>query len=334
MNPFELLQQMPLSKIAEKCETSNEYAEIVASQQDLYRSPPGYIKWLTQVKVCLCASGSLSAMDCYRNGDLIGIKIAELARELFLNHAPARFLAKEMCEAFLQTPVPILNPDILEVLPYVHIMLPRNCVFDHHGDEVLSLLVKAGVLYPEASMEEIKAAREITNKYFPGAIETPIEIMGSRGVEVATITETGGNCWQEFVDEKAKSWHNENVKYKERSGYDKSQTELIMRIAINSLLIHLYEPELIETDKNSFHPGSGFADSKKKQPLGVTWIGKGFRYIRESDSAKKTAEGARASIRAHWRRGHWHSYLVNKGRTDRVVKWVRPVYVRGGSTAQ
>jgi hypothetical protein len=334
MNAFKLLEKMPLSQIVKRCETSDAYAERVASQQDLYKSPPGYMEWLTQVKMCLCASGSLSAMDCYKNGDLIGIKIAELARDLFLNNAPARFLAKEMCEAFMQTPFPILNADVLEVLPYMHIMLPRNCVFDHHGDEVLSLLVKAGVLYPEATLEEIEAARKITSKYFPGAIETPIEIMGSRGIEVATMTASGGNCWQEFIDEKAKSWHNENIKYKEKSGYDQNQTELIMRIAVNSLLVHLYEPELIETDKNCFYRGGGFGGSKEKSALGVTWIGKGFRYLRENDSGRKKTEETKSSVRAHWRRGHWHSYLVNKGRTDRVVKWVKPVYVRGNSATQ
>lgn len=328
MKLLNLFKKISVREIAKRCETDQKYIELAEKQEEAYKSPPGYINWPVHLRVCFAASGTLSMIDCYKSSDLIGVKVAELAREMLTAFAPARFLTAEMCEAFKQTPVPTLTPDVLEVLPYMHIMLPRNSVFDHQGDEVISLLVKAGELYPQTTEKEEVENREACKKYFPDAISTPVEIRGSRGIQVATITGKGSNCWQEFVDEKAKSWHNENVKYLNKSGYEHKETEIIMRVAINSLLIHLYEPELIKTDKPVRPSGTGFASKQGTGPMGVTWIGRGFRYCRENNSSSKQ-KNTTGSIRAHWRRGHWHSYLVNKGRSDRIVKWVRPVYVKG-----
>jgi hypothetical protein len=166
--------------------------------------------------------------------------------------------------------------------------------------------------------------------FFPNEIMTPKELIGASGIQVATITPQGSNFWQEFIDKDAKSWQDEYIKQREGSGYHNGATEQIMRIAINSLLVHLYEPELITTDPVPKIPGgTGFGRSPGKSPLGPTWIGRGFRYVREKTEGSAGQESSRGNVRAHWRRGHWHTILHGKGKQERRVQWFKPVFVRG-----
>jgi hypothetical protein len=51
------------------------------------------------------------------------------------------------------------------------------------------------------------------------------------------------------------------------------------------------------------------------------WVGKRYQPHRE------WLGGTHASPRMHWRVGHHHTYLVGKGRTQRKLKWVKPVLV-------
>ncbi|MFZ9658661.1 MAG: hypothetical protein ACO29Z_08285 [Crocinitomicaceae bacterium] len=329
MKNFEAFAKLKLESLVAECEIHKEYGEAALRQKNLYRSPNGYFEWNTQLKICFAAGSSLVAVRSYEGRDVLTAKVGELTRESVLNMAPPRYLSKELCEAFMQTPVPVLTKDVLEVLPYMHIMLPRNFVFDHYGDEVVSLVVKAGEAYPKETEEETEKMREMCKVYFPDAVVTPKGLHGSQGIQVATITTNGSNFWQEFIDENAKSWHEENIKHRKNSGYDKRETEVIVRIAINSLLVHLYEPRLITKDLSAPTKGIGFKKGPGKDPIAPTWIGKGFRYERDRQAALPGRERASGAIRAHWRRGHWHSYLVNKGKKDRIVKWVKPVYVKG-----
>lgn len=39
--------------------------------------------------------------------------------------------------------------------------------------------------------------------------------------------------------------------------------------------------------------------------------------------------GPHASPVGHWRRGHWHRYRIGEGRKEVVLKWVKPVRVKG-----
>lgn len=308
-----------------------DYVDTASLQEDLYKSPCGYLPWNIHLRTCFLSGSVDVTIAGYKNGDVLAVKVGELARDAILSQAPARYISKELCEAFMETPIPVLPREILSILPYVHIMLPRNFVFDHMNDEVVSLIVKTGCLYPENIPHE-SLGREIMKEFFPNDIVTPRELLGSSGIQVATITPGGSNFWQEFVDEHAKSWQNEHIKQREKSGYDNKATEAIMRIAINSLLVHLYEPELITTDsKPKIASGTGFSKREEKSPLGATWIGKTFRYQREKTGSPSRDDQGRSGIRAHWRRGHWHTVLHGKGRQERRVQWFKPVFVAAGA---
>jgi hypothetical protein len=327
-----LLSKPTVRQLSSQVEENENYIKAAENQENLYKSPNGYLHWNVQLRACFMSGTTEVAIRGYTGRDILAVKVGELAREIILHQAPARYITKEMCEAFRQTPIPVLSKEILEILPWMHIMLPRNFIYDHAGDEVVSLLVHCGVLYPEDIPHE-DLGRKVVKEFFPGEIETPPEYFGASGIQVATITPEGSNFWQEFIDKDAKSWQEEHIKQRENSGYDNEKTEEIIRIAINSLLVHLYEPELITTDAApKFSSGAGFGKGLGKSPLGPTWIGKGFRYQREKTKPLGGQEQAKASVRAHWRRGHWHTILHGKGKQERRVQWFKPVFV-GSSTS-
>lgn len=329
---LQLLSKPTVKELSEKTNDSEHYTKIAIEQEHLYKSPKDYLNWNIHLRICFVSGTAEVAMRGYMNKDILAVKVGEMSREAIMNRAPARYLAREMCEAFMQTPIPVLSKEVLEVLPWMHIILPRELVYDHAGDEVVSLIVHSGVLYPEQiPLETI--GRAVMKEFFPDEIETPPEYLGASGIQVATITPEGSNFWQEFVDKDAKSWQEEHIKQRENSGYENEATEKIMRIAINSLLVHLYEPELITVDPApKVASGTGFAQGPGKSPLGPTWIGKGFRYQREKTTAPGGQEQARGNVRAHWRRGHWHTVLHGKKKQERRIQWFKPVFV-GSSMA-
>lgn len=324
---LDLFRKPTVKQLASQITEHENYVEAASSQEDLYKSPSGYLPWNIHIRTCFLSGTVEVTVAGYKNSDVLCVKVGELARDAIIAHAPARYISKELCEAFMQTPVPVLPKEVVDILPYFHILLPRNFVFDHQGDEVVSLIVRSGCLYPENIPHE-SIGRELMKEFFPNEIMTPNELLGSRGIQVATITPEGSNFWQEFIDENAKSWQDEHIKQREGSGYHNGATEKVMRIAINSLLVHLYEPELITTDPTpKASSGTGFGGSPGKSPLGPTWIGKGFRYQREKTNAPGGQEQGRGNVRAHWRRGHWHTVLHGKGRQERRVQWFKPVFV-------
>lgn len=328
-----LLLSGSLNNLLDNLSESGEYISLCSTMLDLYRSPKHYPAWNLYVKmISMMGSQYMSRISFIEKDYQSGI-ISELCRQAIAVNAPARYVSKELCEAFMRTPTPVLTKEILGVLPFVHILLPRHLVYDADGEEVQALLVKAGELHPTLTKEE-RELQEEYNRHLGGSTIPPL-LEGARGIEIATISETGSYFWIDYVDETAKSWYDENVRYKD--GDDKteasSKIDSIARIAINSLLVHLYEPELITTDKQpSATKALGFCKSAGRQPLAPTWIGKSFRYQREQKRQGGKNSNEKKAVRAHWRRGHWHSYLQGKGRTQRTIKWIKPIYVRGEAT--
>lgn len=289
---------------------------------DAYASPSGYINWNDYAKMCL-VTGSLKSLEtCFLNSDILGAVACSTFRSATIVNACARYLSKQIIESFVQTPLPELPLEIMDVLPYVHLMLPRKTVYDVEGDEVISILVQSGKLYSDEISE---SSLNLTKAFFPEERLAPNELLGAKGVQIVTFTSSGMDVFQEFITTEAKSWHESNVKYTGHSKYADEATEKIIRIALNSLLVHLYEPGLVTTDPRPATKGVGFS-AASKQPLSPTWIGKTFK----RSVAKKSSRldpATRASVRSHWRRGHWHSVCVGPKRGERRVQWFKPVYV-------
>ncbi|BCO09295.1 hypothetical protein GF1_16710 [Desulfolithobacter dissulfuricans] len=57
-------------------------------------------------------------------------------------------------------------------------------------------------------------------------------------------------------------------------------------------------------------------------------IGSALRRAEQAgDKSNSAGTGSGAKKRPHVRRAHWHTYLVGKGRVNRVLKWIPPVPV-------
>jgi hypothetical protein len=106
-------------------------------------------------------------------------------------------------------------------------------------------------------------------------------------------------------------------------------------LAINALLVQLYQPELLTTGPAAKMPtGKGFSrggdPDGAASPQGPVWIGKDFRLDRTPRApSAATAAGTSSSAprRPHWRRGHWHTVLHGEKRQSRRMQWFQPVYV-------
>lgn len=319
---FSLVQELSYKKLRELASENDlpDYAKACDDLLDHYRSPSGFLEWNEYVKFCLitgCANSFVASMQA---GDAKGAISATNYRSAVLSCAPARYLSKQIVESFVQTATPELPKEITGVLPDVHLMLPRKTVFDAEGDEVFAIMIRSGKLYTEEVTEE---KMQIMKTFFPKEQVAPPEMLGAEGLQIVTMTTAGIDVFEEFLSPNAKSWHESNVKYIDDSKYQNEWTIRITRIAINSLLVHLYEPELITADKSAATKGVGFS-SGKKQPLPTTWIGKTFK--RQSQE-REPNQDPKSHVRSHWRRGHWHTVLFGKGRQERRVQWFRPVFV-------
>lgn len=317
-------QKLSLSQILEENDTQQLYKDSVMHMQGMYKSPRDFADWDDYLKFCArIGSEQTLAATIISKEQGFGIT-AELCRQALVKKAPARYIGKELCEAFVRTPVQKLGADILNVFPYLHILLPRG-IKDKDGDDIEALIVKCGVLHPALTEEQMKESQKLAD-VVNGKIAPP-ELQGAKGIAVASISASGGYYWNRYVDESARDWYQENILNGVEEKLDLSTNEIIGRIAVNALLVHLYEPELITTDsKASALAGKGFASKGEKDPLPATWIGKTFRYQRERIKKEVKGESEKA-VRAHWRRGHWHTVLCGKGRSERKVQWYKPVYV-------
>lgn len=324
---FSLVQRLSYRKLRELTSDNDlpHYAKACDDLLDRYKSPKGFVEWNEYVKFCLvvgCANSFIASMQA---GDAKGAISATNCRFAVTSCAPARYLSKQIVESFVQTAAPELPKEITGVFPDVHLMLPRKTVFDTEGDEVIAIMIKSGKLYADELTEE---RTQIMETFFPNERVAPPELLGAEGLQIVTMTSGGIDVFEEFLSPDAKSWHESNVKYIDDSKYQDEWTIQITRIAINSLLVHLYEPELITTDSSTTTKGLGFS-SGKKQPLPVTWIGKTFK--RQSQKQEKPAQESKSHVRSHWRRGHWHTVVCGKGRQERRVQWFRPVFVNSPS---
>lgn len=320
---FAIVKRFSYKKLRELASENDlpHYAVACDNILDSYKSPSGFLEWNEYVKFCLICGCANSFTSSMQNGDPKGAISATNYRFAVTSSAPARYLSRQIVESFVQTATPELPKEIISVFPDVHLMLPRNTVFDAEGDEVIAILVRSGKLYAEEITEE---RERIMKTFFPNEKVAPPELLGAEGLQIVTLTSGGMDVFEEFLTPGAKSWHDSNVKYVDDSKYKDEWTIKITRIAINSLLVHLYEPELITTDKTTVTKGLGFS-SGKKQPFPVTWIGKTFK--RESQKREQPATESKSQVRSHWRRGHWHTVLFGKGRQERRVQWFRPVFV-------
>lgn len=101
----------------------------------------------------------------------------------------------------------------------------------------------------------------------------------------------------------------------------------LLNIAANSILLMDHQPEYL-TEQSPLLGGRGFKEETPPKPstwLGENYEGQKIRYEYPPDYVP--TEGK--SPRSHWRRGHMRHVCQGKGRKQRVLTWIKPVFVVG-----
>lgn len=298
----------------------------VTSQKNKYKSPPGYLRWETQISICASYLSSKVLNFCATSAEIADRLTPGICIQAIRKKAPARYISKEICEAFANTPIPATERELAEVLPAVHILLPRNYLFDWENCEITSLVITSAVARPGGARieEEEEEARRLIDSCGGQLVQVPNDLYDLPVLSIAAITTTGIIATK-YVGGAAAKFSDETLLGMPVRG---STYEKIRRIAVNSLLIHLHEPEVITVDSSApSFSGAGFGRGRQSTPLlPLTWIGKTFRYERESAESSGSSRGP---VQSHWRRGHWHTVLHGKQRAQRRTQWFKPVYVGG-----
>jgi hypothetical protein len=230
-----------------------------------------------------------------------------------------RNISKNLGEAFLKTSTNgIIKPPI--ALEHFIINLPDNLLFDEWQYPLKALLVMTETSFRSA------CARYGMNLAFD---ENSTDINGWEGLWIVGFCDYGSA----LVD--TTRWN--DLQHSEPdlnpyciAGY-KSETHAacskMRQVAVHSLLTMAYRPELISESKPTFF-SSGYnfnALRKHKQARNNVWIGEGF--ISKTRKRSKSDDNEGSPIASHWRRGHWHTYLVGAKKTKQSLKWIEPIHV-------
>jgi hypothetical protein len=235
--------------------------------------------------------------------------------------AQPRFLAPELAEGFRRTPSHRLDDELPLVLPCFRLMLPDGALFTEDGVPipvviVADLRVMANWLPPMAHR-------------ISGISCVGLALDGSSYLTRHSFAQIGERQpTAEYLSHPAWQWDEQAVQ---------STNQRMEGLAINALLVQLYQPELLTTGPAAKMPsGKGFSRGGDPDgavsPQGPVWIGKDFRLDRtprtpSAATAPGTSSSSSASRRPHWRRGHWHTVLHGEKRQSRRMQWFQPVYV-------
>jgi hypothetical protein len=290
----------------------------IQQEQHRYRSPRGFQSWPNHLAYAALIEAGLQVMD--ELDDPIGFWAATTCRWARIVEAPPRFLAPELAEAFRRTPSPRLDEDFPQVLPCFRLMLPDGALFTE--DKVPIPVVIVADLRVMADWLPPQAQRISGISCVGLALDGTSYLTRHSFAQIGERQPTGDD-----MSHPAYEWDEQAVL---------STNQRMEGLAINALLVQLYQPELLTTGPAAKVPsGKGFSagsadDSGAVTPQGPVWIGKDFRLDRTPRAASEgTTAGTSSGVsrRPHWRRGHWHTVLHGEKRQSRRMQWFQPVYV-------
>jgi len=293
-------------------------APYIQQEQHRYRSPRGFQHWANHLAYAALIEAGLQVMD--EMNDPIGFWAATTCRWARIVEAPPRFLAPELAEAFRRTPSPHLDEELPQVLPYFRLMLPDGALFTEDGVPIPVVIVAdlramADWLPPQAQRISGISCVGLALDGSSYLTRHSFQQIGERN---PTVEDLSHPAWQ---------WDEQAVQ---------SSNQRMEGLAINALLVELYQPELLSTGPGAKVPsGKGFSagtadDTGAVRPQGPVWIGKDFRLDRTPrvpSEGTTAGSSSSASRRPHWRRGHWHTILHGEKRQWRRMQWFKPVYV-------
>lgn len=288
-------------------------------QKGLYRSPTGFPSWNAVLSRLVAHGQEMMATRLLIEDDHICNTVWRTSRNAVLNQAPVRFISPELCESFQKTPIPPLTEEMLGIYPSLIIVLPYGSLLGDEGENIDYLVVESNQGDDLWFTSEERKWLSLVRK----SPIAPLKLTASPpGIFVSASHFYNDYTWAGYLngDDAGRMSLEADVR---------DVIDRVGRIAISSLLAHLYEPELLTTEP-ARRSGRGFGACAATS-LPVTWIGKNFRRHRATGSASAGGSdgSSGASRRPHWRRGHWHTVVCGEGRQERRMTWFRPVFVNG-----
>ena len=314
-----LAQKQELPPLAAVIKQLRQRHPWIQQEQHRYRSPRGFQPWANHLAYAALMEAGLETMDAIE--DSVGAWAATTCRWARLQHAPPRFLAPELAAAFRHTALPPLDEQLPVVLPCFRLMLPDGALFTEDGVPIPVVIVSDLRVMAEWLPEPVRRIGGISCLGL--ALDGATYLTRHSFQQLSS----GAAVPQANLSHPAWQWDEQAVQ---------STNQRMEGLAINALLVQLYQPELLTTGPaarvpsgNGFSAGSG-DDTGTVTPQGPVWIGKDFRLDRTPRAPSEgtpAGTSSSASRRPHWRRGHWHTVLHGEKRQNRRMQWFQPVYV-------
>ena len=244
----------PIGPVITKLRRQDPY---IQQEQHRYRSPRGFQHWANHLAFAAPIEAGLQFMDELE--DPIGFWAATTCRWARIVEAPPRFLAPELTEAFRRTPSPHLDVELPQVLPCFRLMLSDGALFTEGGVPipvviVADLRVMADWLPP---MAQRISGISCVGLALDGSCYLTRHSFAQIGERQPTEEDLSHPAWQ---------WDEQAVH---------STNQRMEGLAINALLVQLYQPELLTTGPaakvrsgKGFSAGGGADDTGAVKPQG------------------------------------------------------------------
>jgi len=290
-------------------------------KQDLYSAPLGFTPWKDILGTLLFFENVLpQTLKSEFSDQLKSDSEAGFAAGYALEHdSPVRNMSRNLGEAFLKTSTKgVSKPPI--ALEHFIINLPKGLLFDEWGQPLTALLVMTGTCMSKACARYgfvLKKDADSTGLDGWDLIDTfGFTDYGSVLVDTTRWDDMGHS------EPGLNPYCVEGYKTETHAACSKMQ-----QIAVHSLLTMAYRPELLSESKpiSSGHSFRELGLGGQKQTRNNVWIGEGFVSKTRKRSQSDDREGS--PVASHWRRGHWHTYLIGQKREKQSLKWIEPIHV-------
>lgn len=287
-----------------------------------YKSPPGYIDWKDLVYGFSTVSSLEHLTGSFYAKDSNGLECNLCLQAALYVDAPAVYLRRELGEALLATDIEAMEPPN-RVLDALFVVLPKGLLKGDQNEPIDCLLI----VNEELFMPFILAAQErfVGMKLGTTSGGSGLRVFGMDASATGMLFQSAAP-WSQPTTKTSGNYENRYAVISDYDTFDEVCKKM-MRIAKNIILLYNHERHLVKEEPSlSFVPVKE-RKSSDKRPFPVTWLGSDFKAKRTVHECDKASNETARSVRAHWRRGHWHRYWCGEGRKKQVTRWVQPVYV-------
>lgn len=287
-----------------------------------YKSPSGYIEWKDLVYGCSTVSTLEHLTGSFYAGDSNGLECNLCLQAALYVDAPAVYLRRELGEALLATDIEAIEPPN-KVLDALFVVLPKGLLKGDQGEPIDCLLI----VNEELFLPFILSAQKRFTGMKLGTVSSGsgLRVFGMDAGSTGTLFQNAAP-WSQPTSVTTQARDNYFANISDYDTFDEVCKKM-MRIAKNIILLYNHERHLVKEE-----PSLSFVSGKErklsdKRFFPITWLGSDFKVKRAVHQCDKASSETARSVRAHWRKGHWHRYWRGEGRKKQITRWVQPVYV-------